>query len=142
MLAGYAMRMVPEQFKGRAIAVALAGTPIALSIGVPAGTFLGAIMGWRLVFGIMSIISLVLIGWILWKVPDFPGQVSGERTTVSKLFGTPGVVPILFVILAWMLAHNILYTYIAPFLGNVGLQNYIELVLLVFLEWQHLLVFG
>jgi predicted MFS family arabinose efflux permease len=38
MIAGYAMRMVPEQFKGRAMTVALAGTPIALSLGGPAGT--------------------------------------------------------------------------------------------------------
>ncbi|WP_434167210.1 MFS transporter [Peribacillus frigoritolerans] len=132
MIAGYAMRMVPEKFKGRAMAVALAGTPIALSIGVPAGTFLGAMMGWRLVFGIMSILSLMLIGWILWKVPDFPGQASGKRTSIGELFGTPGVIPILFVILAWMLAHNILYTYVAPFLANVGLGNYVEIVLLVF----------
>ncbi|WP_433959222.1 MFS transporter [Cytobacillus horneckiae] len=132
MIAGYAMRLVPDKLKGRAMAIALAGTPIALSIGIPSGTFLGAILGWRLVFGIMSTISLVLIGWILWKVPDFQGQKEGKRTSLGQLFGTPGVIPILFVIFAWMLAHNILYTYIAPFLANVGLEKYLEVVLLVF----------
>ncbi|MFE6167463.1 MFS transporter [Viridibacillus arvi] len=132
MIAGYAMRMAPEKFRGRAMAIALAGTPIALSIGVPSGTFLASIMGWRYVFGIMSALSLTLMGWILWKVPDFPGQKVGKRTSLGKLFGTPGVIPILFVILAWMLAHNILYTYIAPFLANIGLESYLELVLLVF----------
>lgn len=131
-IAGYAMRMVDTQFKGRAIAVALAGTPIALSLGVPAGTFLGAFLGWRLVFGIISILSLVLMGWILWKVPDFPGQISEKRHSIGKLFGVPGVLPILFVVLTWMLAHNILYAYITPFLAHISLQNYVELVLFVF----------
>jgi predicted MFS family arabinose efflux permease len=45
---------------------------------------------------------------------------------------TPGVRPILAVIVAWMLAHNILYTYIAPFLAPSGLRARIDLVLLVY----------
>jgi len=131
-IAGYAMRMVNTQSKGRAIAIALSGTPIALSLGVPAGTFLGALLGWRLVFGIISILSLLLIGWIFWKVPDFPGQISEKHHSIRKVFGVPGVLPILFVVLAWMLAHNILYAYITPFLAHIGLQNYVELVLFIF----------
>src|SRR6478609_10593361 len=42
LAAGYAARMVPEHQKGRAIAIAMVGTPLALSLGIPAGTFLGA----------------------------------------------------------------------------------------------------
>ena len=45
---------------------------------------------------------------------------------------TPGVRPILAVIVAWMLAHNILYTYIAPFLAPSGLRARVDLVLLVY----------
>lgn len=37
ILAGYARRMVVGRLKGKALAVAMAGTPIALSLGVPAG---------------------------------------------------------------------------------------------------------
>lgn len=40
--------------------------------------------------------------------------------------------PILIVVLSWMLAHNILYTYIAPFLQLSGLGGRVDLVLLVF----------
>ncbi|MDK8193160.1 MFS transporter [Paenibacillus sp. UMB7766-LJ446] len=132
MIAGYGMRMVSEQLKGRATAIVLAGTPIALSLGVPAGTFLGELVSWRIVFCIMSVLSLIVIGLVLWKVPDFPGQEPGKRTSVAKLFRTPGVPTILFVILVWMLAHNIIYSYIAPFLGNFGLQRYTGLTLLIF----------
>ncbi len=41
LIAGYARRMVEPQQQGRALAVAMAGTPIALSLGVPLSTWLG-----------------------------------------------------------------------------------------------------
>ncbi|MFT8980388.1 MFS transporter, partial [Gluconobacter oxydans] len=51
LLAGYARRMVTRSQQGRALAIAMVGTPIALSLGVPTGTWLGAAVGWRLAFG-------------------------------------------------------------------------------------------
>ncbi|MEK8128623.1 MFS transporter [Paenibacillus filicis] len=132
MVAGYARRMVPEALRGRALAVAMVGTPIALTFGVPAGTLLGDLIGWRPVFGLMSLLTLVLIVWVLWKVPDYPGQPAEERMTVRQVFVLPGIRPILMVVLTWMLAHNILYTYIAPFLERAGLAERVDLVLLVF----------
>ncbi|MEK5645330.1 MULTISPECIES: MFS transporter [Paenibacillus] len=132
MIAGYARRMVPDALKGRALAVAMVGTPIALTFGVPAGTLLGDLIGWRAVFGLMSLMTLVLMVWVLWKVPDYPGQPADERMTMGQVFVLPGIRPILMVVLTWMLAHNILYTYIAPFLERSGLGSRVDLVLLVF----------
>ena len=73
LAAGYAARMAPEHLKGRAIAVAMAGTPLALSLGVPAGTFLGALIGWRACFGVMSVLTVVLVFWVLARVPATAG---------------------------------------------------------------------
>lgn len=132
LLAGYAARMVPEAQKGRAIAVAMVGTPLALSLGIPAGAFLGTIIGWRARFGLMSGLTLVLILWVLAKLPDFPGQAGGRRQGLGAVFVLPGVRPVLFVTLAFVLAHNILYTYIAPFLAEARMADRTDLVLLVF----------
>lgn len=132
LLAGYAARMVPEHLKGRAIAIAMVGTPLALSLGVPAGTFLGTLMGWRACFGIMTLMALILIVWVRIKVPDFAGQSVGNRLTLRQVFTLPGIRPVLFVVLAFVLAHNILYTYIAPFLADANLAERTDLVLLVF----------
>ncbi|MBT2771087.1 MFS transporter [Halomonas sp. ISL-60] len=132
LLAGYAARMVPEHLKGRAIAIAMVGTPLALSLGVPAGTFLGALVGWRICFGIMSLLALILVVWVRVKVPDFAGQSSGKRLTLKQVFVLPGIRSVLFAVLAFVLAHNILYTYIAPFLMNANLAERTDLVLLVF----------
>lgn len=132
LIAGYARRMVVPQLQGRALAVAMVGTPIALSLGVPLGTWLGGFMGWRMAFGLMSAMTVVLIAWVLIKVPDYPGQSSSQRMALREVFSTPGVRPVLAVVFTWMLAHNILYTYVAPFVAKAGLANDVDVVLLAF----------
>ena len=128
----YARQMAPFRLQVRAMALALVGTPLALSLGVPMGTWIGGLVGWRLPFAAMSLVALVLVGWVLASVPDYPGQPSGERRTVAQVLLLPGIRPILGVVLAWMLGHNILYTYIAPYLRQTGLQAHVATVLLAF----------
>lgn len=132
LAAGYAARMVPEQLQGRAIAVAMVGAPLALSLGIPAGTFLGTALGWRWTFGLMSGLTAILVFWVLAKVPDFPGQKQGKEFALKSVFTLPGIRPVLFVIFTYVLAHNILYTYIAPFLARAGIADRVDVVLLVF----------
>jgi predicted MFS family arabinose efflux permease len=132
LLAGYARRMVAPYQQGQAMALAMVGTPIALSLGVPLGTLLGSAVGWRAAFWIMSGLTLVLIAWVLAKVPDYPGQSAHERMPLRRVFTTPGVRRVLAVVIAWMLAHNILYTYIAPFVAPAGLGARVDLVLFIF----------
>jgi predicted MFS family arabinose efflux permease len=132
MIAGYARRLAPERLQGRALALAMVGTPIALSLGTPAGSLLGALAGWRVAFLVMSALCLLLVGWVLWSVPDLPGQEAHRRRSVWAVLLAPGIRPVLAVIFAWMLAHNILYTYVAPFVAQAGLGGQVDLVLLVF----------
>ncbi|MFF1688847.1 MULTISPECIES: MFS transporter [unclassified Streptomyces] len=132
LLAGYARRMAPAHLQGKAMAVAMAGIPVALALGVPAGTFLGDWLGWRVAFLAMTALSLLLLAWITAAVPDFPGQERGERPRMLPTLRIPGVTPVLFVTLVFVLAHTILYAYIATYLDNLGLGGSTGLVLLVF----------
>lgn len=132
LLAGYAARMVPAHQQGKAIAIAMVGTPLALSLGVPAGTLFGNLLGWRVCFGAMSLSALVLMLWVRFKVPDFAGQSANQRVPLRQVLSIVGVRPVLLVVLGFVLAHNILYTYIAPFLTAVGMGERTDLVLLVF----------
>jgi predicted MFS family arabinose efflux permease len=132
ILGAYARRMVVPELQGKAMALAMVGTPIALALGVPLGTWLGAALGWRATFFIMSGLALLLAGWVLIVVPDYPGQPAHHRMPIRRVLMTPGVRPVLGVVMAWMLAHNILYTYIAPFIAPAGLASRTDLVLLVF----------
>ena len=132
LLAGYARRMVKPHQQGQAMALAMIGTPIALSLGVPAGTFMGAMIGWRSAFWVMSALAVILLVWVVVRVPDYPGQTENERMRLREVFMTPGVRAVLAVVVSWMLAHNILYTYIAPFVVPAGLEKRVDLVLLDF----------
>lgn len=132
LVAGYAARIAPQNQQGRAIAIAMVGTPLALTIGIPAGTFLGTAIGWQYTFGTMTVLTLLLVTWIIGTIPDFPGQSGGKRVPLADVFAVPGVKAVMFVTLAYILAHNILYTYIVPFLVPAGMASRIDIVLLVF----------
>ena len=132
LLAGYASRMVAPHLQGRAIAVAMLGAPLALSLGVPAGTFLGTAVGWRLSFAIMTGLTLVLLAWARWQLPDFAGERADKRLGLRQVLNLPGIRPVLWVTFTYVLAHNILYTYIAPLLVPAGIEVDVDRVLLVF----------
>ncbi|RRQ79787.1 MFS transporter [Streptomyces griseofuscus] len=131
-LVGYARRLAPPHLQGRAIALTMAGVPLALSLGIPLGTFVGGLIGWRLTFGLVALVSVALLGWITASVPDAAGRRPGVREPVLKALSLPGVVAVLFVVAAYVLAHNILYTYIATFLDAYGMGGSRDIVLLVF----------
>lgn len=132
MIAGYAARMVTDQLKGRAIAVAMVGTPLALSLGIPAGTLMGSAIGWRSTFSAMTALTIALIGWVWAKVPDYSGTTISGRASIRGTLAISGIKSILTVTLLFVLAHNILYTYIAPLVVPAGLAGKLDFVLLVF----------
>ncbi|MGF6241086.1 putative MFS family arabinose efflux permease [Paraburkholderia sp. GAS38] len=132
LLAGYAARMAPPHLRGRAIAVAMVGTPLALSIGIPVGTWLGASVGWRMTFGALSALALALTICVRWIVPDFAGQSSSKSGGVVATLRRRGLKTVLVATFLYVLAHNVLYTYIAPFLALSGSANRVDAVLLVF----------
>lgn len=132
LVAGYARRLAPPHLQGRALAIVGVGQPLALSFGVPLGAWLGGLFDWRGVFWVMSSVALLLFAWVRYGVPDFPGQAHHQRLPVRKVLLIPGIGPVLLVLFAWILAHNILYTYVAPFLVASGTGLRVEVMLLVF----------
>ncbi|KVV39924.1 MFS transporter [Burkholderia ubonensis] len=132
LLAGYASRMAGERLRGRAIAVAMLGAPVAMSIGIPAGTALGSLFGWRVAFGGITLAALALVAWVRARLPDYPGQPAGTHRPVLDVLRLPGVRTVLAVMFAYVIAHNILYTYIAPFLAGVRMGARVDAVLFVF----------
>ncbi|MEU6232159.1 MFS transporter [Kitasatospora sp. NPDC047058] len=132
LLAGFARRLAPEHLQGKAIAIVMTGIPVALSLGVPAGTFLGRVLGWWVVFLLMTALAVIVVGWIAATVADAPGQRAAGRTPVLRALSVPGVVPVLFVTLVLVLAHTVLYAYVAPFLDGLGMGASTDVVLLVF----------
>ena len=131
---GYARRIVPAALAGRGLAVAGVGTPLALALGTPAGSFAGTLLGWRWVFGAMSVAGLALVVWVLVSVPPATGERDRRNAVraVVAVLARPGVRPVLVVVVLWMLAHNLLYTYLAPFLAVRAPGLRVDVALLIF----------
>ena len=132
LLAGFAASMAPTHQRGKAIAIAMAGTPLALSIGVPIGTFVGNLIGWRLCFAILSVMSLLLMIILRLSAPDHAGPAQQRRISLRCVAQRPGVGRVLLLVLSFVLAHNLLYTYISPFLAPAGLAAKTDAALLLF----------
>lgn len=138
VVGAYSAHLVPSRYLGRAVALTSGGGTAAFVLGVPIGTAIGQALGWRYSFLIMAGIILVMAfvaARILPAVQHLEPLVTGEiPLPLRKDKSIPGIILICLVVVLLMVAHNVLYTYIAPFLlGPVGVQsNAVALVLFLY----------
>lgn len=112
-----AVRLVGPASASRATATAFSGISLALVLGVPAGTFMGAWIGWRSAF--LAIAALAAVAWtaVLIAVPPLPQTHSRlPQRWRTLLSGSGGIQMILIVTVLAVIANYAAYTYIAPFL--------------------------
>jgi predicted MFS family arabinose efflux permease len=141
VVGAYAAYLVPKEHLGRAVSIVLGGGSLAFVLGVPLGTALGAAVGWRLSFGVVAALALVVAG-ILWRfIPrvDHLGP-GGVVTTPTGSISIPreadavaprrrdhsiaAVVVVCVVTAITMIGQYTFYTFIAPYLlGAVGLSQ-------------------
>ncbi|MFL9926655.1 MFS transporter [Herbaspirillum lusitanum] len=132
LLAGYARSLVGPARQGRAMAVAMAGIPLALALGMPLGSWLGAVAGWRSVFLFLAAMAAVLIVWVYAAVPELQDSQTLRRKRLPEVLTTPGVGPILVVLALWIFSHYLMYTYVSPLLAWLGFEPHLQQVLLIF----------
>lgn len=131
LVAGYAMRLAPPGLTGRALAVAMAGTPLGFALGVPAGTALGELADWRWAFAVMAMVTVPLLVWVLVVVPAVPAEPAGPTRPLPAL-RLPGMRPLLATVALFSLGHNVAYTYIGPILAGLDSVRTLGMALLVF----------
>ena len=132
LIPSYARRLSPPHLAGRAIALTALGSTLALAVGVPAGTALGEVVGWRWTFGVLSVVALGLVVWVRLGTADVPGTPRSGSGGIPAALRVPGVRAIIVTTAAVIVAHNLLYTYVAPYLVDVGLGESLGQSLLVF----------
>lgn len=132
VMAGYARRLVARKDQGKALAIAAVGQPVALALGMPLTTTLSGVFDWHWIFGIMSILSGLLILCVLFGVPNIQGTKDGNKKHIFQTLAIPGVVAVLAVMFFWILAHNMLYIYTSSYLSYAGIPEQLNFVLLIF----------
>ncbi|GAA1933691.1 MFS transporter [Kitasatospora viridis] len=97
----------------RAIAVTAGGNAIALTLGAPIGTVVGAALGWRAAFCFVAGLGLLTAAAVALGLPEVPGSPAGGAGRLGLLrrppirWGLAGT-------LGLFLAAYALYTYLAP----------------------------
>jgi DHA1 family inner membrane transport protein len=110
----------PDQ-RGMAVALILAGLTVSGIVGVPAGTAIGNVWGWRSTFWAMFGLGLVATAAMIVLLPRSSAAsaiATGFRSEV-RVLGRQQVWTSLILMLMLMIGQFVPYTYIAPLLQEV-----------------------
>jgi predicted MFS family arabinose efflux permease len=121
-----AVSVVPPAWRGRAVAIIGAGNAIALALGVPAATALGAQLGWRVPFQVAAAALLgILVAIVVLHRPSAAAAAPEASSARSLLAAAkdPALVRVAVVIVLVMSAHFLTYTYVAPILIGAGVPE-------------------
>ncbi|RWX67417.1 MFS transporter [Mesorhizobium sp. M4B.F.Ca.ET.089.01.1.1] len=116
-----AVGLVPEDKRGMAVAVILSGLTVSNVIGVPAGTAIGNLWGWRATFWVIGALGVAAIAAMLALLPRTAGS-SNSPASLShevRVLGRQQVWTSLILMLMLMIGQFGLFTYITPTLLEV-----------------------
>ncbi|MFB8000703.1 MFS transporter [Nocardia sp. NPDC056000] len=129
--AGLASRLVPPEAAARATAVIFAAVPLGSVLGVPVGTFIGDIAGWRAAFVVLAILSAAVLALLAFAVPALPAHQELGWSTLRTGLTAAGTRFALLATLLIVTAQFGTYTYVTPFLEQVtGVGNVTALLLI------------
>lgn len=132
--AAIALRVAPEGKKAFALSVVATGTSLAMVLGVPIGRLIGQWFGWRATFGAIGVIATVVFLLQARLLPNLPSLFQGSFRKVPELLKNPLLVCLYLFIFLVFTAHYTAYSYIEPFMRQVGeiSENFATFVLLLF----------
>ena len=127
--------LVSAERRGSALAIVSGGTSIAVALGVPLGSMVGAKFGWRAMFVGVGVLALIAtLGLLAGLARDVGSKlhVSSLRERIGVI-RQPGVLRTLLVTTLWATGAYTVYTYIATFLhATAGIEGaYLSAVLFV-----------
>ena len=116
-----AVGLVRDDQRGMAVALILAGLTVSGIVGVPVGTAIGNVFGWRATFWAMCILGVVAVAAMAALLPKNTGSsaVPAGFGSEVRVLGRQQVWTCLIVMLMLMLCQFVPYTYIAPLLQEV-----------------------
>ncbi|WP_062985052.1 MFS transporter [Nocardia anaemiae] len=117
--AGLAGRLVPPESVHRATAVIFSSVPLGSVLGVPMGTFVGNVAGWRAAFLVLGLLSAVVLVLLAVALPALPAEQAIRLTTLRIGLRGAGIRIALLATFFVVIAQFGSYTYVTPFLEQV-----------------------
>lgn len=115
-----AVKLVDSRHSSLALSMIITGTSIAMIFGLPLGRMVGLLLGWRMAFTILAIISLLIF---LYMCVVFPKFEKGEPFSLSgfpKILHNKALIGIYILTFLFSAGYYTAYSYIDPFLSQVA----------------------
>lgn len=133
--ASLAIRVAPPGRKTLALSVLATGTSLAMVLGVPIGRIIGQWFGWRTTFAMIGVVAFIVM-LLLWRLlPALPSLFTDSiAKKLPELLKKPTLVGLYLFIFLIFTAHYSAYSYIEPFMINIGHMSgsFTTLILLLF----------
>ncbi|KLK98735.1 chemotaxis protein [Bacillus pumilus] len=111
-----ATRLVEREKRGTAIGIILMGLSSSLVLGVPIGTFLSSMMGWKALFAAIGLITLIPMIVVYRRIPSMKEQEQVTLGMQLSILKDKRILLAVAVTLFYVGGYSTLFTYLTPFL--------------------------
>ncbi|MEB2358904.1 MFS transporter [Bacillus pumilus] len=111
-----ATRLVEREKRGTAIGIILMGLSSSLVLGVPIGTFLSSIIGWKALFAAIGLITLIPLIVVYRRIPSMKEQEPVTLRMQLSILKDKRILLAVVVTLFYVGGYSTLFTYLTPFL--------------------------
>ena len=115
-----AVRTVPHKYSDLALSVVVTGTSIAVIMGMPLGRAIGLLVGWRMTFLCVGIFALATLIFVFCTLPPLPAGKGVSIKGLPVLLHNKVLIGIYIFTLLFAAGYYTAYSYIEPFLGQIG----------------------
>ncbi|MEU6669277.1 MFS transporter [Streptomyces sp. NPDC046727] len=117
---GLAVRLVSTENVPRATAVIFGGVGAANVFGVPLGTLIGELTGWRIAFASMSALALIVLIALMAVLPSLAASHAVRPRLLAEQFRNPGVRIGIIATFLIVFGHFAAYTFVSPALQKLS----------------------
>ncbi|MEY2241109.1 MFS transporter [Bacillus altitudinis] len=111
-----ATRLVEREKRGTAIGIILMGLSSSLVLGVPIGTFLSSMIGWKALFAAIGLITLIPMIVVYRRIPSMKEQEPVTLGMQLSILKDKRILLAVAVTLFYVGGYSTLFTYLTPFL--------------------------
>lgn len=111
--------IAPIEKRSMLVAAVFSGFSTATIIGVPIGTTISMVSSWHFSFLLISVLIIIITGFLYWLVPRDTQQAKGSVGDQLQLMKDPRIILGVIAMITLMAAEYTFYTYIRPIITSV-----------------------
>ncbi|WP_199182555.1 MFS transporter [Cryobacterium sp. N19] len=123
LAASLAPKLVKPRSVGLGATIIFSGIAVASVLGVPAGAYIGAAVGWNAAFWLLAAAATMIALAMIVVLPKMPSNAGVPLSSLAAAFRNPGVRVGLAVTAFIVTAHFAAYTYVRPALESFAGLN-------------------